>query len=215
MTELRVDGPSSTKLRLIFAHGAGAGMDSTFIREFAEGLATRGVSTIRFEFPYMVRRRNGIRSLPDRLAVLIQTWKDVIAEVGDAKHTCIGGKSMGGRIASMIADELQVAGLVCLGYPFHPPGEPEKLRTEHLAKLRTPTLIVQGSRDAFGTEEEIAGYALSKAIRLLSLEDGDHSLLPRRASGFTAATHFASALEAVEKFVRMRAKIREKSHRAR
>lgn len=215
MTELRVDGPSSSNLRLILAHGAGAGMDSTFMQEFAEGLAERGVRTIRFEFPYMVRRRNGVRSPPDRLAVLIQTWRDVVAEVGDQRRTCIGGKSMGGRIASMVADDLRVAGLVCLGYPFHPPGQPEKLRTEHLARLRTPTLFVQGSRDTFGTEDEIAGYALSKSIRMLSLADGDHSLVPRRASGHTAANHFQSALEAVAKFVRLRSKIREKSRRPR
>jgi predicted alpha/beta-hydrolase family hydrolase len=213
MTELRIDGSPSSSCRLILAHGAGAGMDSAFMRKFAQTLGERGVYTVRFEFPYMVRRRDGTRSPPDRADVLMQTWRDVVAEVGDAKRTCIGGKSMGGRIASMVADELRVAGLVCLGYPFHPPGEPEKLRTAHLAKLRTRTLIVQGSRDTFGTEEEIATYTLSKAIRVLSLPDGDHSLTPRRASGHTPASHFEAALAAVEKFVRMRAKLKEKISR--
>jgi predicted alpha/beta-hydrolase family hydrolase len=206
MATLRIDGPKNSKLRLILAHGAGAGMDSPFMQKFAEGLAERGVYTVRFEFPYMVRRRRGTRSPPDRPEVLLQTWRDVVAEVGNAQRTCIGGKSMGGRIASMVADELGVAGLVCLGYPFHPPGQPTKLRTEHLAGLKTPTLMVQGSRDTFGTEEEVKTYALSKVISVLTLPDGDHSLVPRRASGHTAASHFASALEAVTRFLKARAK---------
>jgi predicted alpha/beta-hydrolase family hydrolase len=213
MATLRTNGPASSKLRLILGHGAGAGMDSGFMKSFAEGLAERGVYTVRFEFPYMVRRRTGVRSPPDRPAVLMQTWKDVVAEVGSPFRTCIGGKSMGGRIASMVADELNVAGLVCLGYPFHPPGQPEKLRTEHLEKLRTSTLMVQGSRDTFGTAAEIEGYALSKAIRILSLEDGDHSLVPRRASGHTTASHFATALDAVAKFVKLRCEVRTKARK--
>jgi hypothetical protein len=102
---------------------------------------------------------------------------------------------------------------VCLGYPFHPPGQPEKLRTEHLEKLRTSTLMVQGSRDTFGTAAEIEGYALSKAIRILSLEDGDHSLVPRRASGHTTASHFATALDAVAKFVKLRCEVRTKARK--
>lgn len=213
MATLRTDGPARSTLRLILAHGAGAGMDSGFMQSFAEGLAERGVYTVRFEFPYMVRRRKGVRGAPDRPAVLMQTWKDVVAAVGSPLRTCIGGKSMGGRIASMVADELNVAGLVCLGYPFHPPGQPEKLRTAHLAKLKTAALIVQGSRDTFGTAEEIESYELSKAIRVLSLADGDHSLVPRRASGFSAASHFTSALDAVEKFVRARCTLRAKTRK--
>jgi predicted alpha/beta-hydrolase family hydrolase len=205
MATLRTNGPASSKLRLILAHGAGAGMDSGFMKSFAESLGERGIYTVRFEFPYMVRRRkDGVRSPPDRAPVLMQTWRDVVAQVGTPSHTCIGGKSMGGRMASMVADELKVAGLVCLGYPFHPPGQPDKLRTEHLETLRTAALFVQGSRDTFGTAAEIEEYPLSKAVRILSLEDGDHSLVPRRASGHTAASHLASALDAVESFVRAR-----------
>jgi predicted alpha/beta-hydrolase family hydrolase len=204
VTELRMDGPPDSSFRLILAHGAGAGMDSTFMRKVAEWLGERGVYSVRFEFPYMAARRTGKRGPPDRTKVLLQTWRDVVAEIGNPTRTCIGGKSMGGRMASMVADELSVAGLVCLGYPFHPPGQPAKLRTEHLATLQTPTLIVQGSRDTFGTEEEIATYTLSPAIRVLSLADGDHSLVPRRASGYTPADHIETALQAVEQFVRER-----------
>ncbi|HYN19586.1 MAG TPA: alpha/beta family hydrolase, partial [Thermoanaerobaculia bacterium] len=132
----------------------------------ARGLAERGLRVARFEFPYMrARREAGKRGAPDREPVLRQTWLSVIAELGGGGRVVIGGKSMGGRIASMIADEAQVRGLVCLGYPFHPPGNPAKLRVSHLEPLRTPALIIQGTRDPFGTPEDVAGYSLSPAIR--------------------------------------------------
>ena len=112
---------------------------------------------------------------------------------------------MGGRVASMIADELhaegKIAGLVCLGYPFHPPAKPQQLRTKHLAGLKTPALICQGTRDEFGTRDEVAGYALSDSIELLWLEDGDHDLKPRKAiSGFSAADHLKTMAQAVAGF---------------
>ncbi len=114
----------------------------------------------------------------------------------------IGGKSMGGRVASMIADAMRaegkIAGLLCLGYPFHPPEKPQQLRTAHLAELQTPTLIVQGTRDPFGTPEEVAAYKLSPAIELLWLEDGDHDLKPRKKiSGLTAADHLKTLADRV------------------
>ena len=121
---------------------------------------------------------------------------------GSKKGLVIGGKSMGGRIASMVADEAGVRGLVCLGYPFHPTGRPERLRTAHLEGLTTPALFVQGTRDPFGTREDVAGYALSPAIRLHWLEDGDHSFKPRKASGYSEAEHLASAADAVAEFIR-------------
>ena len=109
---------------------------------------------------------------------------------------------MGGRVASMVADELhaagKIAGLLCLGYPFHPPAKPEQLRTEHLAGLKTPTLICQGTRDEFGTRDEVSGYALSDRIEILWLEDGDHDLKPRKSvSGFSAADHLKTVAEKV------------------
>ena len=101
----------------------------------------------------------------------------------------------------MVADSEGVAGCVCLGYPFHPPGRPEKLRTAHLEELVTPTLIVQGERDPFGTREEVGGYRLSPAIRCEWLPDGDHSLKPRQRSGHTEAGHLAAAVAAIDTFV--------------
>jgi predicted alpha/beta-hydrolase family hydrolase len=110
---------------------------------------------------------------------------------------------MGGRVASMVADEMfakgEISGLVCLGYPFHPPAKPEQLRTKHLAALKTPTLIFQGTRDEFGTKEEVATYGLSHAIEVIWLEDGDHDLKPRKAiSGFSTADHLKTLAETVK-----------------
>lgn len=120
--------------RLVLAHGAGAPMDSPFMNNLAEGLAARSCCVVRFEFPYMAARRaSGKRRGPDAQRTLLQAWREVVAQVGTAHGgIVIGGKSMGGRMASMVADATGVRGLVCLGYPFHPPGRPEKLRTEHL-----------------------------------------------------------------------------------
>lgn len=108
---------------------------------------------------------------------------------------------MGGRIASMIADEISAAGLVCLGYPFHPPGKPEKLRTEHLVNLRTPSLFCQGERDAFGSRGDVAGYNLSPAIRLEWLGDGDHSFKPCKRSGRNLEQNLTQAATAVSDFI--------------
>lgn len=202
MTRLVRDGAEDATVRVVLAHGAGAGLDSTFLQHFAEGLVARGALVVRFEFPYMERRRQGLRPPPDRLPVLLDTFRAVLGELGEPRRWCIGGKSMGGRIASMVADELGVAGLFCLGYPFHPPKQPDKLRTDHLAELRTPSLIVQGTRDPFGTEAEVASYRLSAAIRLLWLPDGDHSFAARRASGHSTAAHVTTALDAVAAFAR-------------
>tara|TARA_R110000868_G_scaffold109_7_gene1085 strand:- start:4994 stop:5608 length:615 start_codon:yes stop_codon:yes gene_type:complete len=201
MTDFLFDGPDGAAKTLVLAHGAGAPMESEFMDFFAAGLAENGIRVARFEFPYMVRRReDGKRRPPDRAPVLLETYLQVAAELGP-ENLVIGGKSMGGRIASMVADEAGVAGLVCLGYPFHPPGKPEKLRTEHLAGLKTPALILQGERDPFGRRAEVEGYALSKSIAVDFLADGDHDLKPRKASGRTREENWAAAVERIAGFV--------------
>jgi predicted alpha/beta-hydrolase family hydrolase len=200
--DLLFDGPPEARFTVVLAHGAGAPMDSPFMDAVAGGGAARGLRVARFEFPYMrVRRELGGRRPPDRAPALIECWLRVMASLGDAARLVIGGKSMGGWIASMVADDAGVAGLVCLGYPFHPPGKPDKLRVEHLEALRTPTLIVQGERDALGRPDEVAGYALSPAIRLHWLGDGDHSFKPRKASGRTEADNWEEGAAAVAAFV--------------
>jgi len=198
--ELLFDGPEHAARRIVLAHGAGAGMRTAFLEAMARGLAERGVRVARFEFPYMAGRQRGRRSPPDREPILRSVWLRVIQMLG-AEKLVIGGKSMGGRIASLIADEAGVQGLACLGYPFHPVGKPETLRTAHLAELRTPTLIVQGTRDPFGTREDVVGYSLSKAIRIHWLDDGDHDFKPRKAAGHTQAKHWTAAVDAVAAFI--------------
>lgn len=199
---LRFDGPKRAARTLALAHGAGAPMDDPFLETIATGLAARGLRVARFEFPYMARRRDGgTRTPPDREPILLDTWRSAVASLGGGAALVIGGKSLGGRMASLVADELGVRGLVCLGYPFHPPGQPERLRTAHLATLRTPALIVQGERDPFGTRSDVAAYRLSPAIRLHWIADGDHSLAPRKASGRTKAQSLQEAVEAVAAFV--------------
>ena len=196
------DGPANAPDRCVLAHGAGAPMDSPTMEAIAAGVAAAGIQVVRFEFPYMRRRRDGGgRRPPDRQAVLLETWHEVIDALGGAKDLVIGGRSMGGRMASLIADAVGARGLVCLGYPFHPPGKPERLRTEHLAGLRTPTLIVQGERDAFGSKDEVNGYNLSDAIRVCWLADGDHSFVPRKRSGHTAAGHLTEAAEVTADYI--------------
>lgn len=205
MTKIVFTGAKSAPLTVALAHGAGAPMDSPYMDAFAEGLAARGLRCARFEFPYMAQRRDdGKKRPPNPARVLLETWREVIGEIG-RDNLVIGGKSMGGRMASMVASELEaegtpVRGVVCLGYPFHPPGKPDKLRTEHLETLKTKTLICQGTRDPFGTEADVPGYLLSKAIRLMWLADGDHGFKPRKASGRTEAQNWDAALDAIQAF---------------
>jgi hypothetical protein len=170
-------------------------MDSPFLARFGRELAARGARVGRFEFPYMAARRSGGRGgAPDREPVLRESWKQAIDRFGGAAGLVIGGKSLGGRIASMVADEAGVAGLVCLGYPFHPPGKPERLRTAHLEGLRTRALILQGTRDPFGTRDDVDSYRLSPSIRVHWLEDGDHSFKPRASSGRTESQNLEEAI---------------------
>ncbi len=213
VTKLLFDGPKDAPVSLLLAHGAGAPMDSPFMAHLAEGLGARGLHVARFEFPYMAaRRRDGKKRLPDRALALMETWRAVIAELGvpgggpgGGPGLAIGGKSLGGRMASLIADEIGVRALICLGYPFHPPGRPETLRTEHLETLETPCLILQGERDPFGTRDEVAGYTLSPAIRLAWCPDGDHSFKPRKASGRSQEDNWDLAVSVLFEFLTGRA----------
>ncbi|MEQ8787274.1 MAG: alpha/beta fold hydrolase [Pirellulaceae bacterium] len=202
--ELCIDEAPRCRATVALAHGAGAPMDSEFLEELTAGLVAQQLRVVRFEFPYMAERRTtGRKKPPNREPVLCETWLRVIEQLEAARYKkiVIGGKSMGGRIASLVADEAQVAGLVCLGYPFHPTGRPEKLRTAHLESLRTPTLILQGERDPFGNRQEVGGYHLSSAVRVHWLADGDHSFKPRKSSGRTQEQNIAEAVEATASFV--------------
>ncbi|MFT3924821.1 MAG: alpha/beta fold hydrolase [Myxococcales bacterium] len=195
------DGPVDAHARLLLAHGAGAPMDSEFMAVLAQSLAARGVRVVRFEFPYMARARTGEkRGAPDRMPVLERTFAEVLATLGPPHEWIIGGKSMGGRVATRVADALGVRGVVAYGYPFHPPKKPAQTRTEHLEHLRTPCLVVQGTRDQLGSREDVAGYTLSMGIALEWLEDGDHSFEPRKSSGRTFSQNLAQAIDATLSF---------------
>lgn len=190
---------------LILAHGAGAPMDSGFMDEMAGYLAAQGVSVLRFEFPYMAQRRTGgSKRPPNTQEQLLESWRDVWARVRPhvTGRLALGGKSMGGRMASLIADELQADALVCLGYPFHPAGKPEKTRVAHLAGLKTPALIVQGERDALGTREEVEGYTLSSAIELHWLATANHDLKPLKAAGLSHSECLQDSARRIADFLR-------------
>jgi uncharacterized protein len=206
MAEFLTTGAKSARLHLLLAHGAGAPMTSPFLETIASLIAERGITVHRFEFPYMAaRRKGGKRRPPPKAELLVDAYAEVVGELRatlpSGQQLLIGGKSMGGRVASLFADKLfaerRIAGLVCLGYPFHPPGKPEKLRTAHLEALRCPTLIVQGERDPFGGRSEVQGYQLAPSIQIDWAADGDHDLGPRGASGFTRAGNLAAASDAI------------------
>ncbi len=209
MSEIRITGPQTAPCTLMLAHGAGAPMTSPFLETMAQLLAARDVRVARFEFAYMAaRREGGKRRPPPKAERLVPEYLETVArlrsDLSPGQHLLIGGKSMGGRVASMCAEELYddgvISGLVCLGYPFHPPGKPDALRTGHLQELHCPTLIVQGERDPFGGRSEVAAYKLAPAIRFHWAADGDHDLGPRGASGFTRAGNLAAAADAVAAF---------------
>ena len=198
-----IDGPERARHTILLAHGAGAPMDSASMTAITDTLAGAGFRVARFEFGYMASRRGQAgRKPPPRAETLIPEYIAAIDALEAEGPLIIGGKSMGGRVASMVADSLHVSGRIvgsmCLGYPFHPLGKPDQLRTTHLAELKTPTLIVQGTRDQFGTREEVATYNLSKNIEILWLEDGDHDLRPRKSvSGFSAGDYLRTLSEAI------------------
>ena len=206
MDNLLVSGADSAPLRVLLAHGAGAGMDSPFMAAMADGLAEQGWQVLRFEFPYMQRQRSsGKKRPPDKADVLLDSFRDQVKALAQDKPLVIGGKSMGGRIASLLADALfdeqRIQACICLGYPFHPLGKPERLRTDHLAELRTPTLVVQGERDAMGRQDEVLTYNLSEQLELAWMPDGDHSFKPRKSSGHSEASNWALAIEAMDRFL--------------
>ncbi|MCD7059676.1 alpha/beta hydrolase family protein [Pelagibacterium xiamenense] len=202
-TNFLFDGPEDARVTILLAHGAGAPMDSASMAATAKALATAGFRVARFEFAYMASRRTDAgRKPPPRAERVMPEYVAAVDDLGPTDGPLIiGGKSMGGRVASMVADPLfeagRIAGLLCLGYPFHPPAKPDQLRTAHLEHLRTPALICQGTRDEFGSPTDVSGYALSPAIEILWLEDGDHDLKPRKTiSGFSAADHLKTIGEA-------------------
>jgi hypothetical protein len=171
-----LDEPEGASAVVVLGHGAGSGMESPFMAGIARGLVEQGLAVARFDFPYM----HAGRKAPDPAPALVETWRLARAAVGERTGLPLvaGGKSLGGRIASMaVAEGMPAAALVFLGYPLHPPGRPEKLRREHLGRIGVPMLFLQGSRDAFAQPELLAETIASLGDRatLVEVEGGDHS----------------------------------------
>lgn len=210
MTKLLKSAPAKPLGHLILTHGAMAAMDSPFMDAMTEALVARSISVTRFEFAYMAQRRTGGKKRPPpRAENLLDEYRQAVAQVRSRTRSkqplAISGKSLGGRVASMVAQDLfdagSIAGLVCLGYPFHPVGKPEQLRTSHLENLTCPALILQGERDPFGTPQEIADYDLSPEIQFHWVGDGDHDFGPRGRSGYTRKGNLAAAADAIAAFI--------------
>lgn len=189
--------------RVIFAHGAGAGMSSPFMEEMANSLAKIGLEVVRFNFPYMEKSQNdGRRRPPDRMPIILEAFQSVIDQyAGSEVPLYLAGKSMGGRAASMLIEDSSAAACFVFGYPFHPRGKPERIRTEHLVDNSKPVVIFQGDRDPMGSILEVNGYNLANSVRLYWLNDGDHDLKPRKSSGFTYEAHKASVIHAIKGYI--------------
>ena len=210
MTEFLRTSPEHAAATLVLGHGAGAGMESPFLALISELLAARGIAVARFEFAYMAARRSGGKRRPPPKADMLDGEMTAAVRALVAKDVAgklaIGGKSMGGRVASHVCAGLHreglVAGLVCLGYPFHPPKTPERLRTVHLAGLTAPALFVQGERDPFGSRAEVEALDLPRSIAFHWAHDGDHDLGPRGGSGATRRGNLEAAADAVAGFLK-------------
>ena len=203
----RLIGPDSSRWTLLLSHGAGASTASYFFSEFSDrlikkGKETEGIRIALFDFPYMNKALlTGKRHFPDPMDFLMKSYHEAIDYLNiDPDRLIIGGKSMGARVASMIAEESNITALVCLGYPFHPRGQSHKLRTEHLELLSLPTLICQGTRDPFGSFVDTKHYNLSSVIQFEWLPDGDHDFVPRKRSGHTLDENLNSMVSAVANF---------------
>lgn len=198
-------GVRRARATLVLAHGAGAPQTHPWMVAMARELSSRGLDAVTFNFLYAETRRRA----PDRKEVLEATWRaaiDAVRARGElvGGRLFIGGKSMGGRIATQVAAsaDVDVAGLALLGYPLHPPGKPEQLRVEHLPRVRAPMLFIQGSRDAFGTPDELRPFldGLASGTRLFVVEGGDHSLARPKSSGFTLATTLGLVADEIVRF---------------
>jgi uncharacterized protein len=192
---------------LVLAHGAGAGRHSVFMVAIARGLAARGVAVATFDFPYMAARRRA----PDPGPVLEAAWREAIRQARadpalTATRLVIGGKSMGGRIASQVAARGEagpLAGVVCLGYPLHPPGRPEQRRDRHLPQIAEPMLFVQGTRDPFGTADEIRHLLPSlRQATLHTIAGGDHSFKVPVRGGRSQAEVMEELADTVAEWIR-------------
>ncbi|WP_421232859.1 alpha/beta fold hydrolase [Aeromonas jandaei] len=205
MHEVIREGAVDAPVRILLAHGAGAGMEHAFLAELSRLLAGPDIEVVRFNFPYMSKRAlDGKRRPPDRQPVLLDHWREMVREFAHPR-LFLAGKSMGGRMAAEISDEIycemNAAGLLILGYPFHPPARPDRRRGEVLKQIKTPTLLLQGERDTFGSRVELADFPFSSAVSVHWLTDGDHGFKPRKSSGLCEQDNLQQAASRIRQFV--------------
>lgn len=221
-SQIKVDRPEASafevapKAVVFLAHGAGADMEHHFMTEVVGLLVKQNIEVVRFNFPFMEKRKlDGKRRPPDRMPKLLLHYLAVLEKHVSERPLFLAGKSMGGRVAAtlMSSDESNtenahvaqirdsVSGVICLGYPFHPPKKLDKLRLEPLQKAVLPVKVIQGDRDALGSHDDIQGYDLSSLCELTYLPDGDHDLKPRVKSGFTHAEHIQTAVNEMVSFI--------------
>jgi len=195
---------SKPKAVILFAHGAGADKSSDFMETVANKLTSRQYSVMRFNFPYMDKRlSDNKRRPPDRMPKLLDCFEQVLEKASALNLPIVLlGKSMGSRVAAMVAERegLNVLGVVALGYPFHPQRKPDNLRLAPIFSIKTPMLVIQGSRDPLGSENEVNSYGLPAHCKTVFLPDGDHDLKPRIKSGFTHEQHIDTAVNTIVEF---------------
>ncbi|MFM2482483.1 alpha/beta family hydrolase [Celerinatantimonas sp. YJH-8] len=198
--EVLLQGPEHAPL-LILAHGAGAGYQHEFFEQLVPLLIDE-IAILRFHFPYMqLSLETGKRRPPDRLPKLIQSYKNIIPKWDGPVF--IGGKSLGGRVATHVALELNtLQGVIVLGFPFHPIGKPDSFRGEHLAELSVPTLICQGERDNFGSFDEYRHLSLPSQVSIHWIRDGDHGFKPRKSSGLSWIDNLQYVADEIKRFIR-------------
>ncbi|WP_068976824.1 MULTISPECIES: alpha/beta family hydrolase [Aeromonas] len=208
MIDVLREGAVDAPVRILLAHGAGAGMDHAFLAELSRLLAGPEIEVVRFNFPYMTKRaQDGKRRPPDRQPLLLEHWRQMVREFAHPR-LFLTGKSMGGRMAAELyhdgGDAMNAAGLLILGYPFHPPAKPDRWRGDVLKQIKVPTLLLQGERDTFGSRAELAEFPFSPNVSVHWLTDGDHGFKPRKVSGVSEQENMQYAADTIKHFVALR-----------
>ncbi|EKP0259596.1 alpha/beta fold hydrolase [Aeromonas sobria] len=208
MIDVLREGAVDAPVRILLAHGAGAGMDHAFLAELSRLLAGPEIEVVRFNFPYMTKRaQDGKRRPPDRQPLLLEHWRQMVREFAHPR-LFLAGKSMGGRMAAELyhdgGDAMNAAGLLILGYPFHPPAKPDSWRGDVLKQIKVPTLLLQGERDTFGSRAELAEFPFSPNVSVHWLTDGDHGFKPRKVSGVSEQENMQYAADTIKHFVALR-----------
>ena len=203
MTEINylIDGKESYPDTIILAHSSGAPMNSEFMNYFSKSLSDLGFLCIRFQFPYMTKQiTEGKKRFPDKIDILKKSWLVAINHI-NKKDVIIGGKSMGGRIATLIADEVKPKGIVVLGYPFFNSKGKNDYRIKHLRNIEIPTLICQGEDDNLGKRSEVEKLDLSKKLNMHWVESANHSLIPPKRTGKTMNQSWDGCIVSIKNFI--------------